>query len=219
MRRTEYVEPGEIRMFGPPELEMEFVYVPEGTFLSGTLKNPRTTDAFWIGKYEVTIEQYAFFVRAQPHWVKGTPSTGEAAVEYLKDWTGVEPPAGDPRLPVTYVSWFAAMAFCRWCQLRMPRLDEWEKAARGTDGLLFPWGNEWDADRCQDEGPVDGCPDGASPWGVCDMLGNVGEWTSTSPPGEPMVRYIKGNKDLWESETAEAHRVSPYWGFRCAIDA
>ena len=219
MRRGEYVEPGEVRIFGPPELEMEFVYVPEGTYLAGPDKLPKSSDAFWIGKYEVTIEQFAKFVQAQPRWAKGVPSTGQAAPEYLANWSDTEPPPGDPRRPITYVSWYAAMAFCRWAQLRMPREDEWEKAARGTDGRMFPWGDEWDGDLCQEEGPVDGCPDGASPWGVLDMLGNVGEWTSTCPPGEPMRRIIKGNRDLWDREMAEAHHVSADWGFRCAIDA
>jgi len=219
MRRGEYVEPGEVRIFGPPELEMEFVYIPEGTYLAGPHKMPRSTDDYWIGKYEVTIEQFARFVRSQPRWAKGVPSTGEASADYLLNWSGDQPPAGDPKRPVTYVSWYAAMAFCRWAQVRMPRQDEWEKAARGTDGRLFPWGDEWDGALCQEEGPVDGCPGGASPWGVFDMLGNVGEWTSTCPPGQPLLRIIKGYKDLWESEIAEAVSVSPDRGFRCALDA
>ena len=166
-----------------------------------------TLDSFAIDRFAVSVAQFRRCVQAS---ACSAPDAEKLCTYAMPDHDGH---------PVNCVSWDQATAYCKWAGKRLPTEAEWEKAARGTDGLLFPWGNEWDGDLSQDEGPVDGCPAGASPWGVFDMLGNVGEWTSTSPPGEPTVRYIKGNKDLWESETAEAHRVSPYWGFRCAIDA
>jgi formylglycine-generating enzyme required for sulfatase activity len=91
-------------------------------------------------------------------------------------------------LPVVQVSWFEARAYCAWLTevterpYRLPTEAEWEKAARGTDGRLFPWGNEWDAVRrgIDNLAAVGANPDGASPYGCLGMVGNVREWTSTA---------------------------------------
>ena len=90
------------------------------------------------------------------------------------------------------VNWDDAVTYSRWLAeiagkpYRLPSEAEWEKGARGTDGRIYPWGNEWDAKRCNSsEGtkggttPVDAYPNGASPYGLLDMTGNVWEWCST----------------------------------------
>ncbi len=96
----------------------------------------------------------------------------------------VEP--GFERHPAAYVTWFGADAYCRWAKLRLPTEIEWEKAARGIDARLFPWGNEWRDDflrwrrrDCNGSAPtieVDTLPEGRSPYGIFQMAGNVAEW-------------------------------------------
>jgi serine/threonine-protein kinase len=91
---------------------------------------------YWIGRTEVTNAQYLEFVRA----------TGRRAPDH---WSGGEIPSGIERFPVVLVSWDDARAYCDWAGGRLPSELEWEKAARGTGGRIFPWGDQWDRKRCR----------------------------------------------------------------------
>ena len=163
----------------------EMVLVPAGPFLMGSLEGdpderpPRrvTLHAFYIDKYEVTHGQYAAFVAA----------TGRKPPV---DWPGGKPPPSLAKHPVVNVTWSDAEAYARWAGKRLPTEAEWEKAARGADGRLFPWGD--DAARKSASGapaqgskhpegktfPVGSFPDDTAPCGAKDMAGNVWEWTA-----------------------------------------
>jgi len=165
-----------------PAADFDWVDVPAGDYPSG--RDPESehdvvdVDAFELGRTPVTNAQYAGFVaesgaEAPPHW-----------------------PAPDDH-PVTFVDWHDATAFCAWAGGRLPTEAEWEKAARGTDGRRFPWGEAEDASRAAvgaglkqgTPSPVGAHPGGASPYGLEDMAGNVWEWTSTETgDGERVLR-------------------------------
>ncbi|GJL78615.1 MAG: hypothetical protein NPINA01_16040 [Nitrospinaceae bacterium] len=132
------------------------------------------TRDFFIDKYEVTNRQYYIFCQATDH---KPPRT----------WAGPKYADGDDDLPVTNVNFFDAAAYAEWTGKRLPTEAEWEKAARGSLGNVFPWGNSfnWDAANISHSSkkrvghqlrPVGSFPAGASPYGVHDMIGNAWEW-------------------------------------------
>jgi formylglycine-generating enzyme required for sulfatase activity len=174
------------------------VYVPAGEFLMGSTDSDPDAesnekpqhlvylDGYWIGKTEVTNAQYRKFVEdggyskaeywSEEGW-QWKESNGITEPAYWTDpaWNGAD-------YPVVGVSWYEASAYARWAGARLPTEAEWEKAARGTDGRVYPWGNEWDDSRVNASGastsPVGHySPRGDSPYGVADMVGNVWEWT------------------------------------------
>lgn len=140
---------------------------------------------FWIDRDLVTNQQYKEFLDANPEYPIPTSD-----IEQLKAWSW-DPdtrsfPQGRATFPVVLVSWDDANAYCEWADMRLPTEAEWEKAARGTDGRLYPWGNTWDETKsasgrrgATDASPVGRFPSGASPYTVNDMVGNVWQWTST----------------------------------------
>jgi formylglycine-generating enzyme required for sulfatase activity len=165
------------------------VHVPAGDFFMGSSdsdasadgdEKPRRSvylDDFWIDKFEVTNADFAQFVEATGY------QTDAEKEGHSKNWR--EAAEGKDNHPVVYVSWNDAVTYCEWVSKRLPTEAEWEKAARGTDGRIWPWGNGWDEDKVnsKDAGlghtrTVGSYPDGASPYGCMDMAGNAWEWVA-----------------------------------------
>jgi formylglycine-generating enzyme required for sulfatase activity len=135
--------------------------------------------SFYIDKYPVTNAEFKKFLDATQYHPKDD-------LNFLKDWKDGRYPDGWGNKPVTWVSQEDARAYAKWAGKRLPHEWEWQYAAQGTDGRIYPWGNDWDAskvpapDRSQTmRGPdnVDAHPAGASPFEVMDMVGNVWQWT------------------------------------------
>jgi formylglycine-generating enzyme required for sulfatase activity len=177
--------------------------------------------AYAIGRYPVTHAEFAAFCAAtgyppRPNWPSGIP------------------PAQLLDHPVNYVNHADAQAYAAWKGLRLPTEAEWEKAARGVDGRAFPWGDAFDPYACQwnsdpstpgsGTAPVTAHPSGASPYGVEDMAGNVGEWCADGP--QPGTAFVKGG--AWTSHeivnlraaarnmSGADNNPSRFYGFRLA---
>ena len=190
-------------------IDIVFTCIPAGEFLMGSNKkeDPNTDDdelpqhkvfleECWICKYPVTNLQYSAFVevtgyRCPDHWPNGLI------------------PPGKEQHPVVYVRWDDACAFCEWVsqvtgeKVRLPSEAEWEKAARGTSGRIWPWGNQLpDKALCNFDENVRGTtpvgeysPQGDSPYGCADLIGNVWEWTSSLYSSYP-YRAEDGREEL-----------------------
>jgi formylglycine-generating enzyme required for sulfatase activity len=258
-------------------LDRSRILIPAGEFLMGSdtgrdderPQHAVSLDAFEIDRYEVTNVQYRRFVQ----------ETGRDGPLY---WSGDEYPAGQASYPVLGVSWEEANAYCTWAGKRLPTEAEWEKACRGTDGRLYPWGEAWDPRRgnvdvsaqalspaarvgseeawsaawqllretSAEAGapglrPVGSYPEGSSPYGVMDLVGNASEWIfdwynwggySDMPahnplgPGPPWNHCVRGSP--WHDPVGTAAWVQdmsrcsarnsshgsldPRAGFRCA---
>ena len=189
------------------------VFVPAGAFWMGSREGdpaveahekPQhlvTLDSYFIDQYEVTNAQFASFMNAAGD---GTQERLWLAIETatvrIHRQNGIwQPDEGYERHPVAEASWYGAEAYCRWAGKRLPTEAEWEKAARGPDRRIYPWGNEFDGTRlnfcdvnCErtewrnanwsdgyaQTAPVDSYPDGQSPYGAFNMAGNVWEWVA-----------------------------------------
>ncbi len=173
----------------------EMITIPGGSFFMGSDKedtegkgaefgmakplyldeHPRhevTLPTYYIDRFEVTNAQYKRYMDAS----KARPP---------RSWPNGQIPQGRERYPVTHINWYEAQQYCEWAGKRLPTEAEWEKAARGTDGREYPWGNDFDEKRANTGGsgvndlaPVGSFPQGKSPYGVEDMAGNVWEWTA-----------------------------------------
>ena len=161
---------------------MKLMYVPEGNFKMGSdtgesYEKPAHTvylDAFWMDQTEVTNSMYAKCVNAgnchAPWDIISTTRSTYYGNSQFADY------------PVMYVDWNQANTYCQWAGRQLPTEAQWEKAARGTDGRTYPWGEGIDRQKAQYLGPdtakVGSFPKGASPYGVLDMAGNVWQWAA-----------------------------------------
>jgi len=209
--------------------------------------------AYAISRYPITNAEFARFIddggyATREYWSQAgwqqKESEGWTQPRYWADeqWN-------DPSQPVVGVSWYEALAYCNWLAAktgrpyRLPTEAEWEKAARGADGRHYPWGNTWDAARCNNKErgpgrttPVGQYPAGDSPYGVSETVGQVWEWCSSKYGGYPYraedgreelegddMRILRGGS--WYNGAARcrcAYRSWDYpgyrnydWGFRC----
>ena len=132
----------------------------------------------------------------------------ETGAEPPHHWLRGQPPDDQEDHPVVAVFWHDALAYCKWLTevtgmpYRLPSEFEWEKGARGPKGNIYPWGNRWDSRWCNSKqsgrdgtSPVNAYPEGAGPYGLLDMVGNVMEWTRS-----PYKRYSNDPSKLWEEQ-------------------
>jgi formylglycine-generating enzyme required for sulfatase activity len=209
----------------PPRasFEPQMVRVPAGPFLMGSTEEqikqaikdgqeeakqelPQHTvklSEYFIGKYRVTNAEYQAFVR-------------EVGYKPPQHWDGDKYPEEMGDHPVVYVTWEDAAAYCQWLSqktnktYRLPTEAEWEKAARGEDARIYPWGNDWDSGKLNVAGGKRGhttpvgqySPDGDGPYGCADMVGNGWEWCSSLYKPYPYRR-----NDGRENLRAEGDRV------------
>jgi len=167
----------------PPVAEM-MVEIPAGEFTMGSdladddekPAHTVTLEAFEIDMFEVTNADFAKFVE-ETGYQTGAEKAGEAGWRAYAE--------GKDNHPVVKVTWDDADAYCQWAGKRLPTEAEWEKAAKGEEGLLYPWGNEWDPAKANTKESgfrgtvaVGSFAEGASSYGVFDMAGNVWEWTA-----------------------------------------
>ena len=240
----------------------EMVLVPAGEFVMGSEdyddEKPRHRvylDAFYVDKFELTNALFERFVRSTGHQTTAEREGWAYALTGSKwdkvngaAWKTPQGPgsSADTSHPVIQVSWQDADAYCRWAGKRLPTEAEWEKAAHGTDGRKYPWGEQWDASRANSSEsklgrttPVGSYASGASPYGAHDMAGNVWEWVADwydkdyykrSPERNPQgpdsgtSRVLRGGS--WYNgpvnlRTAYRYYNSPDYrgdgfGFRCA---
>ncbi len=241
------------------QFEQGLVLKEKGRFRREQPQHTVTLSDYWIGRYPVTVGQFRVFVGSggyaqHSYWTESGWAWCQAVGRIQPDHWGDAVWAGDDRLPVVGVSWYEAHAYCEWLSesvgrdYRLPSEAEWEKAARGTDGRLFPWGDRFDAGCCNTRAadlgrtvPVGHYHAvGDSPYGCAEMVGNVSEWTVTrfmpypydgsdgrDDPAGGSERVTRGGS--WHSPVLRARTVSrgmndPFFtdkdlGFRCACSA
>ncbi len=170
------------RMVMIPASEFNMGYEGKNAYKYTIPEHKVYVDAFYIDKFEVTNAQYKKFILANPQWRKSKIDPKFHDGDYLYDWYGNNYPHGEENHPVTYVSWYAAMAYAKWAGKRLPTEAEWEIAARGgLNGKHYPWGDSIDANKAnyRSSNIGDTVPVGASlenGFGLYDMSGNVSEW-------------------------------------------
>ena len=170
-------------------LYADMVLIPAGEFQMGSNNGEYDeqpvhslyVDAFYMDVHEVTNVQYKKFVDTNPQWQKDRIPDKYHDGNYLKHWNGNTYPNGKGNHPVTYVSWYAAMAYAQWAGKRLPTEAEWEKAARGgLSSRKYPWGNLIDSSKANYNRSIDDTtPVGQyapNTYGLYDMSGNVWEW-------------------------------------------
>ena len=196
--------------------------------------------SFWIDTYPVTNAQFKKFLDA-------THYHPQDDLNFLRDWKDGSFPAGWDNKPVTWVSLEDARAYAAWAGKRLPHEWEWQYAAQGRDGRIYPWGNDWNANAVPvpDKGrnmrgpdAVDAHPEGKSPFGVMDLVGNVWQWTEEFTDDHTRAAILRGGEyyqpqgSMWYfpvtyklNEHGKFLLAAPSLdrsggiGFRCAQDA
>jgi sulfatase modifying factor 1 len=204
------------------------MYIPAGEFIMGSKDTDETAsddeipqhkvkmDGFYIYMTEVTVAQYRIFCQETGRIMPHAPSWG---------WVDTH--------PMVNVTWDDAKAYSIWADAALPTEAQWEKAIRGVDGRYYPWGNEWDARKCNNVTNANGKTSpsgsflaGASPYGVMDMAGNVREWCAdwysadyyntvpvNNPTGPPtgVKRVLRGGS-WFSSDPGDFRTASRFFG-------
>ena len=199
-----------------------------------------TMKSFHIDRYPVTNAQFKRFIDASGYW----PNDDQ---NFLADWKDGAPRAGWDNKPVTWVSLEDARAYAQWAGKRLPHEWEWQYAAQGNDGRLYPWGNDWESGylprvnrgrRLLPPNEVDAHPHSASPFGVEDLVGNVWQWTDEYQDEHTRAAVLRGGS-AYQPQTShwyfpQAYRLDQHGkyllmapckdrsgciGFRCVVDA
>jgi serine/threonine-protein kinase len=168
----------------------EMVWIPPGKFLYGKDNAPAECGGFSLGRWPVTNELFARFVDEDGYQ---PPEFHPENDQFLAHWKQGKIPKSLSRHPVTYVSLFDALAYCKWAGLTLPTEYLWEKAARGPDGRTYPWGDGAPANgktRLAHVGMRTTCEVGKygnvrTPYGCEDLIGNVSEWCHPLPEDSP----------------------------------
>lgn len=196
--------------------DTELAFIPESDFLAGQDNFKVHLPPYYLALACVTNAQFARFLtecRPNTHKLTGWVKLGHGSAAIRKTGDTYEPDSGKANLPVVWVTWQGAVAYCKWAGLRLPGELEWEKGARGVDGRLYPWGNEWEQGRplpTTDERKPEqitsvwAYPTSRSPYGLYQMIGNVYEWCADSYEQDAYERYSRG--DLRPPPEAE-HKV------------
>ncbi len=208
---------------GDPRLG-EMVVIPAGIFLmgEGSEQHELLLPDYQLGKYPVTYAEYARFIEAggyqdKSFWTEaGWIEVGQKQNE-PRYWQDAR--FNKPNQPVIGLSWYECVAYCRWLSAesgklyRLPTEAEWEKGAKGVDGRVYPWGNEFEASRLNARAgdqqvctitPVGIYPTGVSPFGLFDCAGNVWEWCATRWK-KPLPYDV--NQDEWQADYLEGQNL------------
>jgi formylglycine-generating enzyme required for sulfatase activity len=234
-------------------IHLELVRVREGKFSMGSDRrvDPKARDdeipqhrvylsEYYIGRFPVTVSQFESFVRATGY--RTTAELGRDEFTWRTPRRRGSNIIDKANHPVTRVTWDDAVAFCAWLKratgmpFRLPTEAEWEKAARGTDGQIYPWGNTFDSsklnslgDFLNDTTPVDKYPSGKSPYHAFDMVGNVWEWCADwydeneykrranrvvrdpTGPSHGKARVVRGGS--WLNKPVNARAANRNWNY------
>jgi iron(II)-dependent oxidoreductase len=196
--------------------------------------------SFHIDKHPVTNAEYKRFIDA-------TGYGPEDAHNFLRDWDNGAPRKGWEKKPVTWVSIEDARAYAAWAGKRLPHEWEWQYAAQGSDGRLYPWGNDWSTANMPPHSKarempipanVDAHPQGASPFGLLDLVGNVWQWTNEFYDEHTRAAAVRGGSAYLPQTShwyfPQAYQLDQHGkyllmapckdrsagiGFRCVVDA
>jgi len=242
---SELIDPSVYEKVEPPQgvkVPEDMVYVPPGQFIMGEKDNIRITrlkEGFFIDKYPVTNAHFCEFLNERGNQQAGDKEWIKLEGSYEKDRCRIIGKDGDhfavesgfEEHPVSYVTSYGAKAYAEWAGKRLPTEEEWEKGARGINGRVYPWGNEFDKDKCNtDESkighttPVKRYKEGLSPYGCLDVVGNVWEWTDSWYDEKKEFKVLRGGS--WDDDRDFASCAARNWdfpgyrdgftGFRCA---